>query len=138
MNLDRFFMYAEKEWKEELRLMKEKGEEYTMDSQDKLENFKQVAGLLDRPGVNDAIMFGLMKHFFSIVNYVNKGTEASDEDIFGRIRDLRNYSLLLSANIWEEKVEAAKQAGGTSCRWPIDATEGLTDTSGENLELHYE
>ena len=39
----------------------------------------------------------------SVRNYVLEGTEASDEPIEGRLRDIRNYCLLLGALIKERK-----------------------------------
>jgi len=48
-------------------------------------------------------MVYLLKHMDSIRNYVLNGVEASDESISGRIRDARNYLMLLHAILLESK-----------------------------------
>ena len=50
-------------------------------------------------------MVYLLKHMDSIRNYVLNGVESSDESISGRIRDARNYLMLLHAVILDEKTE---------------------------------
>lgn len=102
MELSKFFEYAEEQWNIEKKLLGDKGEEYTMSSSDKLENFKQVASLLDRVEPKEVIMTYMLKHIFSIINFVNTGKTKSSESVFGRIQDARNYLLLLSARLKEE------------------------------------
>lgn len=104
MEVKKFFEYAEEEWKQEKKLMEDKGVEYTMSNADKLKNFKVVAELLSRVTAVDTVMTYLLKHFFSIINYVNTGQAASDEPIEGRIRDARNYLLFLGALLKEDSV----------------------------------
>jgi hypothetical protein len=91
---------------EEESTMIQKGHEYTIGSDDKLANFKNVAkdtGL--RPMQVWAVYF--LKHIASICNYVKDGREASNEPIEGRIMDARNYLALLRGLIEEyrEKVK---------------------------------
>ena len=45
----------------------------------------------------------LLKHMDSVRNFVLEGVEASDEPIEGRLRDIRNYCLLLGALIKEKR-----------------------------------
>jgi len=105
MRLDAFEEFVHNEVSAEMEIMLSKGKEYTISNDDKLMNFKMVAAVLDRPNTLDVIMTYLQKHYFSILNYVNEGVEASDETISGRIRDARNYLLLLHAAILEEQNE---------------------------------
>ena len=55
-------------------------------------------------------MIYLLKHIDSIRNYVLHGKEASDEPIFGRIMDARNYLALLGGLIRERKQEEKEDA----------------------------
>ena len=97
-----FFDWADEQHKIEMKIMKGKGREYTMNDVDKLKNFKFIAERLkDKP--EKVAMVYLLKHMDSITNYVLEGIEASDESIEGRFHDLRNYALLLHAIIKENK-----------------------------------
>ena len=102
MTVKDFFKWADKEYATEMELMRVKGEEYTVSDEDKLKNFKSIA---DRLSVDTSVvaMVYLLKHMDSIRNYVLNGVEASDESISGRIRDARNYLMLLHAILLESK-----------------------------------
>lgn len=101
MKLADFMAYAETAWEEERQLLEAKGREYTMSSPDKHENFKQIAAML---GITpeQACAAYLLKHIFSIVNYVKIGKTCSNEPIQGRIHDARNYLLLLGSLLIDE------------------------------------
>ena len=102
MKVKEFFDWADEQHKIEMKIMKGKGREYTMNDVDKLKNFKFIAERLkDKP--EKIAMVYLLKHMDSITNYVLEGIEASDESIEGRFHDVRNYALLLHAIIKENK-----------------------------------
>ena len=76
-----------------------------------MKNFKSVGERLNlKP--EEILLVYLLKHMDSIRNYVLNGVEASDETISGRVRDARNYLLLLHAIILEEKGEVVEQEAG--------------------------
>jgi len=102
MKVKDFFKWADEEFKVEMELMRVKGEEYTISNEDKLKNFKSIADRLETTPSEVAMVY-LLKHMDSIRNYVLNGVEASDESISGRIRDARNYLMLLHAIILESK-----------------------------------
>ncbi len=102
MKVKDFFKWADEEFKIEMELMRVKGEEYTISNEDKLKNFKSIADRLETTPSEVAMVY-LLKHMDSIRNYVLNGVEASDESISGRIRDARNYLMLLHAIILESK-----------------------------------
>jgi len=102
MKVKDFFKWADEEFKTEMELMRVKGEEYTVSNEDKLKNFKSIADRLETTPSEVAMVY-LLKHMDSIRNYVLNGVEASDESISGRIRDARNYLMLLHAIILESK-----------------------------------
>ena len=102
MNVKDFFEWADREFIEEMDLMQVKGKEYTVSDNDKLKNFKSIAERLKIKTALVALVY-LLKHMDSIRNYVLSGVEASDEPISGRIRDARNYLMLLHAILLEEK-----------------------------------
>jgi len=88
-------------FKEELRLLDVKGTEYIRGSDDRLANFKEIAKLL--PGKNGdpkiVWLVFFMKHIDSIINYIREGREFSEETIFSRIHDARNYLVILAGII---------------------------------------
>ena len=100
-----FFLWAENEFRIEMQLMKVKGQEYTVSDEDKLKNFKSIGDRLKCKPEFVAMVY-LLKHMDSVRNYVLEGVEASDESIEGRLRDIRNYCLLLGALIEERKCES--------------------------------
>ncbi len=104
-----FYQLLKQMNEEEEKTMVSKGKEYTIGSDDKLANFKQVAkdtGLT--PMQVWAVYF--LKHIASICNYVKDGREASNEPISGRIMDARNYLALLRGLIEEDKKVCTVQA----------------------------
>ena len=101
-----FFNLADKMHIKEMRLMKDKGKEYTVNDTDKLKNFKSIAERL-KTFPEFILLVYLLKHMDSIRNYILDGTEACDEPIEGRIIDARNYLLLLGAMIKERNEDVS-------------------------------
>lgn len=101
-----FFNWADKMHIKEMRLMKDKGKEYTVNDTDKLKNFKSIAERL-KTFPEFILLVYLLKHMDSIRNYILDGTEACDEPIEGRIIDARNYLLLLGAMIKEKNEDVS-------------------------------
>ena len=98
-----FYKMFEKLVKQEKEIMVGKGKEYTVGSDDKLQNFKDVA----RNSGLDPIKVWFIytsKHWASICNYVKDGVEASNEPIDGRFMDMRNYLMLGLALIKEKNL----------------------------------
>ena len=104
MKVEDFFEFAEKQFAIEMKIMREKGEEYTRSNEDKLENFKVIGRDLGISPVMVCMVY-LKKHQMSIDNFVKTGAIVSNESIDGRINDERNYQLLLLALIKEERSE---------------------------------
>jgi hypothetical protein len=102
MKVRDFFTWMDAEIEKEERGLYNKGKEYTVSSEDKLKNFKSIAERLNMKPENVLLVY-LLKHMDSIRNYVFTGTEACEESISGRIRDARNYLILLHAMILETK-----------------------------------
>ena len=102
MKVKDFFRWSNKEFKIEMELMRVKGKEYTVSDEDKLKNFKSIAERLKCEPEFVAMVY-LLKHMDSVRNFVLDGREASDEPIEGRLRDIRNYCLLIGALIKESK-----------------------------------
>jgi|TARA_R100000742_G_C4215446_1_gene40666 7-cyano-7-deazaguanine synthase in queuosine biosynthesis len=121
MKVSKFFKWARKEFDKEMNIMDGKGIEYTVSDKDKLKNFKSIAERLDTKASNIAMVY-LLKHMDSIRNYVLNGVEASDETISGRVRDARNYLLLLHAIILEEKGDVVVKEAGEKDSWFGKAT----------------
>jgi hypothetical protein len=116
MTVKDFFKWSEKEYATEMELMRVKGEEYTVSDEDKLKNFKSIADRLDVATPIVAMVY-LLKHMDSIRNYVLNGVEASDESISGRIRDARNYLMLLHAILLESKGLDVKEVDEKESPW---------------------
>ena len=76
--------------------------EVSVSDEDKLKNFKSIAERLKCEPEFVANVY-LLKHMDSVRNFVLEGVEASDEPIEGRLRDIRNYCLLLGALIKEKR-----------------------------------
>lgn len=102
MTNDEFYKLFEKMHSDEESVMISKGREYTIGSDDKLQNFKDVAR---QTGLKPIQVWSVyfLKHIASIQNYVKDGVEASNEPIEGRIMDARNYLALLAGLIKEQK-----------------------------------
>ena len=141
MKVKDFFKWADEEFKIEKELMRVKGEEYTVSNEDKLKNFKSIADRLETTPSEVAMVY-LLKHMDSIRNYVLNGVEASDESISGRIRDARNYLMLLHAIILESKGLDEREAdekvpwfGVTSSSSPLKFTMVDEITMAEASEI---
>jgi len=106
-----FIKWAESMQVEENRIMLLKGEEYTVSDEDKFKNFKSIGERTNVSALKVAMIY-FLKHVDSIRNYEQHGTEASDEEIEGRIMDARNYLLLMGGIIHEEKMEKKKRLMG--------------------------
>jgi hypothetical protein len=102
MKVKDFFKWAIKMQQEEDRLMKVKGEEYTVSNEDKFKNFKSIGERMNLKAEQVCLIY-LLKHMDSIRNYVLTGSEVSEEPITGRIQDARNYLLLLGGIIHEKE-----------------------------------
>jgi len=102
MDVEVFFKWAKEQSDKELKIMAEKGREYTINDRDKLKNFKHIAERVKLRPVQVAMVY-FLKHVDSLTNYVNEGVEASTEPIEGRLMDIRNYTLLIGALIKEDK-----------------------------------
>lgn len=105
-------VYLEKE----KELLLNKGQEYTRKSPDVLANFKRGAQGRKNLSPVDVWSVYFIKHIDSIITYIDNGYVVySDEPIQNRIRDARNYLLLLAAFV--EEAEAliidAKEQGFT-------------------------
>ena len=116
MTVKDFFKWADKEFAVEMKLMRVKGEEYCVSDDDKLKNFKSIADRLDVATPIVAMVY-LLKHMDSIRNYVLNGVESSDESISGRIRDARNYLMLLHAILLESKGLDVEEVDGKKSPW---------------------
>ena len=102
MLVEDFFKWAKEEFDLEMTLMRDKGKEYTVSDADKLKNFKSIGERMKCKPEFVAMVY-LLKHMDSVRNYVLDGIEASNESIEGRLRDIRNYCLLVGALIKERK-----------------------------------
>ena len=107
MKVKDFFKWSDKMQKEENRLMKVKGEEYTVSDEDKFKNFKSIGERMNLDAEQVCLIY-LLKHMDSIRNYVLTDSEVSEEPITGRIQDARNYLLLLGGIIYEKQWEEKK------------------------------
>jgi len=103
MNKNDFKELYEQMLKEESVLVSTKGEEYTLQNEDQLYNFKVVAFLTGLTPEQVASVY-MAKHFLSIMNYTREGKTISEEPIAERISDLRNY-LALFRGITEDNKE---------------------------------
>lgn len=102
MKVDDFLEWLDILVQAERNLMVDKGQEYTVSDDDKFKNFKSLAERMHTTPEAIALIY-LLKHMDSIRNYVLHGKEASNEPIFGRIMDARNYLALLGGIIKERK-----------------------------------
>tara|TARA_B100001939_G_scaffold22418_2_gene18286 strand:+ start:4501 stop:4923 length:423 start_codon:yes stop_codon:yes gene_type:complete len=121
MKVENFFKWAREEFDKEMHIMDGKGQEYTVSDEDKLKNFKSIAERLETKASFVAMVY-LLKHMDSIRNYVLNGVEASDESISGRVRDARNYLLLLHSIILEEKGEVVDKEADEKVSWVGNTT----------------
>jgi|TARA_R100000808_G_C2094441_1_gene113613 hypothetical protein len=139
MKVKDFFEWADHEFSKEMEIMVGKGKEYTVSDEDKLKNFKSIAERLDTKASNVAMVY-LLKHMDSIRNYVLNGVEACDESISGRLRDARNYLLLLHAIILEEKRDVVVKEAGEKESWfgKTTTTPSVKFTMADAVEISSE
>jgi len=102
MDRKSFYELVERMAKDEIETIDSKGEEYTGGSSDVLNNFKGAATNIGLTPLQIWATFA-NKHWQSIMSYVRTGKEGSEENIEGRIKDLRNYLTFLRALIEENK-----------------------------------
>jgi hypothetical protein len=85
-------------------LILKKGHDYTVGNQDRLFNFKWVAGIVGITPEQCALVY-MLKHVLAIATSVKFGHTASDEPLEGRFLDATNYLLLLKGIIDERANE---------------------------------
>lgn len=78
-----------------------KGEEYAVENEDALNNFKQAAEMLGVTPLQVCLVY-MYKHFCAIANHAKRGNVLS-EPIEGRILDLRLYTAIYLALVQEEE-----------------------------------
>ena len=100
MNTKEFFEFYEKLIEEEKRILGLKGFEYCGGNEDKFANFKRIAKELGLHPI-EVLWVYATKHKDSITTFIKNKKVYSDEDIIGRIHDLRNYLALLAGLIEE-------------------------------------
>ena len=103
MTLDELKKLHEDIINKETDILLTKGKEYCI-TEDRLKFFKDYANKLNITPEKVCAIF-MLKHFNSIISYVNSGKNLSDENIESRILDARNYLLLLLAINKEGKVD---------------------------------
>jgi hypothetical protein len=91
MNKGVFNVLVEAAREEQDKILDLKGQDYTMQSEDRLYNFKTIADMVGITPMQVWAVFWL-KHVFAIVNYAKGGRES--EPIEGRFVDNENYSYL--------------------------------------------
>lgn len=111
--------------------------EYT-DNVDKLMNFRQIADFLG-VSMSDVVLIYLMKHMQSIAlavqskNYVWDWEKEGGEGLKQRVADARNYLLLLSACLEEEKSEGKL----TAIKWAFTTEEKQNTVSDKHGGIYY-
>lgn len=101
MTFKELLQKAKKTCQEEIKLLRDKGRDYT-DGNDALENFKEAARTLGTdPWLIWAVYF--RKHLRAIFSFV-KNKKVHSEPIRGRFQDARNY-LLLGLMLLEERCD---------------------------------
>lgn len=103
MTLDELKKLHEDIINKETDILLTKGKEYCI-TEDRLKFFKDYANKLNITPEKVCAIF-MLKHFNSIISYVNSGKNLSDENIESRILDARNYLLLLLALNKDKKVD---------------------------------
>jgi len=110
MNTEQFNKILDKFQTEMTSMGETKGADYTIGSDDRLNNFKQVGELVCCPNCQKPIgsraVFGvyLLKHIMAILAWIKAGRVES-EGLFGRFLDTSLYSVLGFAISEEQKDE---------------------------------
>jgi len=97
MNAKEFLSFYEDLVKEEVSIFTLKGGEYSGEI-NRFANFEKLAEELDRHPLEIAWVY-TSKHKDSIAAFIKTKEVKSNEDIFGRISDLRNYLALIGGMI---------------------------------------
>ena len=93
-----------------IKILEDKGQDYSDADNDRLSNFKEVGNLL---GVSAKEVWAVyfLKHIFAILTWAS-GKELQSESLRGRVEDAINY-LVLGYALWiEENEQNIKQEGG--------------------------
>lgn len=96
MNAEEFLKFYEKLVEEEKKIFTLKGFEYS--GVNRFSNFERLANELNLHPI-EVLWVYAMKHKDSIATFVKEKRVYSNEDIIGRIQDLRNYLALLAGLI---------------------------------------
>jgi len=91
------------------KLLDVKGREYS-DHADRLANFKR-GSMLTKLSPEQVLFVYMSKHYDAIATYTQMGQIEGGEDIYGRLKDLINYCLLMTALIAERGNNMPQQAG---------------------------
>lgn len=116
MTKDEFKLLLTTMIEEEQTTILGKGEEYTRGQADRLASFKETANFAGIKPRQVCLIY-MNKHWQSICNFVATGEVKSNEDVTGRIMDLRVYLALMRAIIEEER---AAFDPGKVVKYPID------------------
>ncbi len=83
-------------------ILKVKGKDYTIGTQDRLYNFKTVAQFT---GLTPEAVLGVYfyKHVSAVFSFIKSGGQSESEPIEGRIADCINYMLLFQKMVQERK-----------------------------------
>lgn len=102
MTFKEFDLHQDKFIQEACDMAMKKGKEYAYSEQDRFQNFNEIAKMLEIPRAKVAMVY-TMKHIFSLISYVNKNREFSDEKISSRIADIIIYMTLIEGMIFEDR-----------------------------------
>lgn len=107
MNQKQFNEFFNQMCKEEYELLNNKGREYS-GNDNRFSNFQRLGREINqRPEM--VLYVYLKKHLDSIASYIREGEVFSNETIFGRISDARNYLALLAGIIYEKEMESESE-----------------------------
>lgn len=102
MKFEDFDVLLDKMIAEEKLIGEQKGREYVLQDDDRLDNFKRLAKEIDIPPLKVLYVYW-KKHIDAIINFCKRGHEISEEKIEERIKDARVYLSLMRALIEEER-----------------------------------
>ena len=98
---------------DEFEINKTKGREYASGDEDALLNFKEIGGLLGLPPEQICMVY-MFKHFKALCRYAKIGYSESNEDVGGRVADLRLYAALFLGLVQEESLVAPASPPGSA------------------------
>lgn len=96
MNQEELLKLLERLESEEKEILENKGKEYS--GENRLGNFERIA-TIKRVHPLDVLITYMIKHIDSLVTFSNELETKSEETIYGRINDVRNYALLYAAMV---------------------------------------